>query len=127
MAGEEGVVASIVKQEGDRVVISVPMVGFPRGFQLRSGERVVLVKEVSGPAARPLIRSTVVQLPLAKLTAGAFEIDGQPHVLQAASVRDEPSPRVEPGESVVFVVDEGSAPGPKQVIAIRRQRVKPAR
>jgi hypothetical protein len=41
--------------------VSIPMVGFPSGFQLRPGERVALVQESSGRyAVRPHVKATVV-------------------------------------------------------------------
>jgi len=44
--------------------LSIPMVGFPVGFQLRPGERVALVQEPSGRmAVRPHVKSTVVTGP----------------------------------------------------------------
>jgi hypothetical protein len=74
IAGEGGGVATVIKQDGNRVLVSVPMAGFPPGFQLRPGERVVLVTEPSGPAARPLVRSMVVGV--VPQLAGAFALAG---------------------------------------------------
>ena len=127
MAAEHGGgVATVVQQEGDRVLISVPLVGFPRGFQLRPGQRVALIQEPGGTVARPLVIAKTVKANQQKIATGTLDIDGQPHVLQAASVRGEPAPgeRADPDAYEVWVVDQGSAEGPKQIIAIRPETTR---
>jgi hypothetical protein len=53
-------VVKVEEQKQGSVLISIPMVGFPDGFQLRPGESVTLVEETSGRlAVRPLVRATV--------------------------------------------------------------------
>ena len=112
MAGESGRTATVMQQEGDRVLLSVPMVGFPPGFQLRAGERVVLVDEEAGPAVRPLVRShRVPDVP----KGDRLDVEGQAHAMQEATVRGEESTE----GHVVWVVDSGTAKGPGQVIAVR--------
>jgi hypothetical protein len=121
MSGEQGGVVTIV-QRADHVLVSVPLVGFPSGFQVRPGERVVLVNERSGPAARPLVKTTIVNEAAREIVArGAVDIYGEPHVLQPSTVISDAAPGGEYGKRgcAVFVVDPGSAEGPKQVIAIR--------
>jgi hypothetical protein len=116
MAGEIPVAAAtIAGQEGDRVLVSVPVAGFPPGFQLRAGERVVLATDDSGLVARPLVRMHVVGAG-ARATAAAAP--------QAAAVRsDVPASDQTPvGTQVVFEIDPGSQQGPAQVVAIRDAR-----
>jgi hypothetical protein len=119
-----GGVATVVQQEGDRILISVPLVGFPRGYQLRPGQRVALVQEPTGTVARPLVTAKTVKATPEKIAAGTVDIGGQPHMLQPASVRGElvPGERPEPDQYEVWIVDQGSAEGPKQIIAIRPER-----
>ncbi len=119
MAGERGEVATVFRQEGDRVLLSVPMVGFPPGFKLRKGERVVLVQEESGAAVRPLVRARVAPAAVAKRRS--FELDDQSYKLQAATVSaDAPGEAEAAGEEyVVWTVDPGEAEGAEQVIAVR--------
>jgi hypothetical protein len=119
-----GGVATVVQQEGDRILISVPLVGFPRGYQLRPGQRVALVQEPTGTVARPLVTAKTVKATPERIAAGTVDIGGQPHTLQPASVRGElaPGERPEPDQYEVWIVDQGSAEGPKQIIAIRPER-----
>jgi hypothetical protein len=119
--GEQGHVVTVVGQEGQSVLVAIPMVGFPEGFQLAPGARVVLVRTRSGLAARPLSRAVRVRVPpeVLERRAGANLVDGKE--LQEATVVGEQAP-VEgaPDEDLVWVVDSGDAEGPQQVIAIRR-------
>lgn len=118
MAEKPGAVAAVAGQEGDRVLLSLPMVGFPPGFKLRRGERVTVVYEPSGPAVRPLVRA--IRTPQNLSRADSLEAEGQRLVLQDATLRTQP-PRE--GEETVgyvaWVVEPGTAEGPAQVIAVR--------
>ncbi len=116
-----GRVVTVVEQDEDHVLLSIPMVGFPPGFELRPGERVVLVDEPSGYGVRPLVRSTVVRASQADLEdRREVDVGGQPHALQDATVVNESTgAELEEGARVIWVVDPGSAEGPKQVIAVR--------
>lgn len=116
MAGERGGVTSVTRQEEDRVLVSLPMVGFPPGFKLRPGERVVVVNEPSGPAVRPLVRAEVVSGEQAQQER--LEVQGTTLQAQAATVRGEDDAE----EHVVWYVDPGSAEGPAQIIASRPRR-----
>ena len=61
MAGELPVAIGVVAgQEGDRVLVSVPMTGFPTGFSLRAGDRVTLAAGDTELIARPLVRTRIV-------------------------------------------------------------------
>ncbi|HMB54535.1 MAG TPA: hypothetical protein VKU40_14560 [Thermoanaerobaculia bacterium] len=118
MSGERGHVTSVADQRGGRVLLSLPMVGFPEGFELRPGERVVLVEEESGPAVRPLVRAEVV--PRQYEGESSFEVSGRPYVLQPSTVRGEaPEGAEDSDELVVWVVDSDSPDEPGQVIAVR--------
>jgi hypothetical protein len=62
MSKERSGAATVVSQEGDEVQVehgddklTARMVGFPPGFRLRPGERVILRDEASGVTARPLV------------------------------------------------------------------------
>ena len=48
--------ATVVQQQDGKVTIALPMVGFPAGFQLQPGDRVVVVDQPSGLAVRPLVQ-----------------------------------------------------------------------
>lgn len=122
MAGEVGQVAEVMGQEGDRVLLSVPMVGFPPGFKLRSGERVVLVNDEKGLAARPLVRSLTVNS-VSGTADGILKADNERFAIQDSTIRDEGAlDGAQPGPRDVFVLDSGSAEGPEQVLAVRPVR-----
>lgn len=115
MAGDWGRVMNVVAQEGDRVLLSFPMDGFPQGFTLRPGERVVLVDLESDLAVKPLVRELKVDS-IAELTTDTLSADQGRFALQASTIREVEGRR---GPFVLTVVDRGSAEGPEQVIAIR--------
>jgi hypothetical protein len=130
MSGESGQVAAVARQEGDRVLISLPMVGFPDGFTLRPGERVVVVRDENGLAVRPLVRSFSVDNLTEELGAKAGDAtlvaDDRRYSVQESTVRAEGPVTADaagsPVPHAIFVVDPGSAEGPPQVIAIRPER-----
>lgn len=125
MAGERGGTAAIVSQEDDHVLVSVPLVGFPPGFELRPGQRVVLVNEATGPAARPLVRYTVATLTPDELERGVFEIDEKQYMLQKTTITRHARHGAVADEQaayVVWYVEPGSAEGPYQVVAVRPVR-----
>lgn len=128
MVSEGGPIAMVAGQEGDRVLVSLPMVGFPAGFRLREGERVVVVTADDGRAAvMPLVRSSVQRdlgrSEVAEAQAHAdgsvedrsIEVAGEPATVQPSTIVNEGDGR----ELVVWVVDPGTADGPSQVIATR--------
>lgn len=115
MAGEVGQVTEVVRQEDGRVTVSLPMVGFPPGFELAPGDRVLVVQDDNGPAVRPLVRALTVQERPVESDDG-LEAGGQRFAMQPAAVRDEGD-----GPYRVWVVDR--ADGEQgQVIAISPQR-----
>jgi hypothetical protein len=115
MTGDWGHVVNVVEQEGDHVLLSFPMDGFPEGFKLRRGERVVLVGIESDLAVKPLVRELTVTN-ITELTTDGLSADQGRFALQASTVRDDAG---HGGPFVLTVVDRGSAEGPEQVIAIR--------
>lgn len=119
--GEQGHVVTVVGQEGQSVLVAIPMAGFPEGFQLAPGARVVLVRTRSGLAARPLSRAVRVRVPpeVLERRAGANLVDGK-ELQEATVVGEQPPVEGAPDEDLVWVVDSGDAEGPQQVIAIRR-------
>jgi hypothetical protein len=54
---EKGHVVTVVGQEGQNVLVAVQMVGFPKGFQLSPGARVMLVSTPSGIGVGPIVRA----------------------------------------------------------------------
>lgn len=123
--GEQGQVVTVAGQEGGDVLVAVPMVGFPEGFTLRPGERVVLVRTPSGPAVRPFVRAVRGRVSADELSGGELSLKGRRQVTQESTVvADQPreGARAE-DEDVVWVVERGDAEGPEQVIAVRRADV----
>jgi predicted phosphoribosyltransferase len=124
MAGESGRVVEVMRQDGNQILISVPMTGVPPGFKLRPGERAVLVSDENGLSVRPLIRALEVNA--AEVEGDSLKAEEQRFAVQESTVRSEGRRAdTRADQRVVFVVERGSAAGPEQVIAIRRDR--PAR
>jgi hypothetical protein len=119
--GEVGHVVTVARQEGQAALVAVPMVGFPEGFQLAPGARVVLVSTPSGPAVRPLVRSLSVDVPREALEErGELTVGDRRMMLQDATVvAEQPSVEGSPSEDIVWVVDSSDKEGPEQVIAVR--------
>lgn len=127
MAKERNGAAKVIAQEGTRLQVehkgerlTVPMQGFPPGFTLRPGARVVLYDESSGPVARPLVRAVRSRIqPEALKKRGGLEVGGRRLEMQPSTVIEETSPRGEeraPDEYEIWIV-EGD--GAEQVIAAR--------
>lgn len=119
--GEVGHVVTVARQEGQAALVAVPMAGFPEGFQLAPGARVVLVSTPSGPAVRPLVRSMTADVPRDAVEArGELTVGDRRLTLQDATVVDEQqSVEASPGEDTVWVVHSSDKEGPEQVIAVR--------
>jgi hypothetical protein len=119
---EQGHVVTVVGQEGQNVLVAVPMVGFPEGFQLSPGARVVLVNTPSGPGVGPVVRAMRVRVaPEGLERREALNLEGRQQVFQDATVvTEEPAVEGAPEEDVVFVIDTGDAEGPEQVMGVRR-------
>jgi len=116
MAGQSGQVIAINGQEGNNVILSVPMVGFPEGFELHKGDQVVLVQGDEGPAVRPLTRASSVDR-LSEAKSGRLSAAGREFALQNATVRAE----APDNDSIVFSVPNVSGQ-PEQVISVRQPK-----
>jgi hypothetical protein len=115
MAGEAGRVLEVIQQDGDNLVVSVPMAGFPPGFKIRPGERVVLMNDDGGPTVRPLVRA--VEADAVDTQGDEARANNQRFALQPGTIRNtDPGAGTRP---VVFVLDKGAASGPEQVLSIR--------
>jgi hypothetical protein len=132
MAQERQGAAKVIAQEGESVQVehrgerlTVPMRGFPPGFKLRPGGRVILFDEPSGPVARPLVRPTRARLPREAVeTRGALVIDDQHLEIQESTVVDERQPgRGAPpsDEYDLWIVERAEGEPTDQVIAVRRR------
>jgi hypothetical protein len=130
MAKERNGAAKVIAQEGTRLQVehrgarlSVPMQGFPPGFTLRPGARVILYDGDSGTSARPLTRAIRSRIQRADLEKrGPLEVGGRRLEMQPGTVVEE-TPRATAAASddyEIWIVEgaEGDAP---QVIAARRQ------
>jgi len=129
MAEEQGGgVVTVVRQDGDRVLVSVPMVGFPEGFQLTPGDRVAVVSEPGGAKARPLVWSRrVSSVDPQAIQAGSLEIEGRRVQSQAATLHEGAAPgdrETGAGERVVWVIEREDAERPGQVVASRSLYVR---
>ncbi len=134
MAEERSGAAKVISQEGDRVQVehrgdrmTVPMRGFPPGFRLRPGRRVILRDEEGGVVARPLVRAMRSRLsPEAVASREAVQAEGRALEMQASTVVDERESGAAslPAEEYdVWVVERAPESEPaEQVIAARRRR-----
>lgn len=133
MAQERSEAATVIAQEGNQVRVShkareltVPMRGFPSGFRLRTGARVILVDEPSGVVARPLVRAVRSRVAREALQRrGVVEIEGRRLEMQQSTILDDAPPRGEERASedyVIWVVERGAGEPADQVIAARRRR-----
>ena len=85
MAEDSGQVVAITGHEGDRVVVSVPLSGFPQGFQLHPGDHIFQVQGEKGPEAWPLVRAR--ELPGAPERKGhKLTAEGEEFTLQNSTV-----------------------------------------
>lgn len=115
---EHGAATNVVQCDNDSVLVSLPMRGFPPGFRLRAGEKVMVMVEGTELVARPLVEMFVVSESSEELTAQQMvNINGQSQLLQTATVSDR-SGKPNQG-ALVFTIDPGSASGPKQIVAVR--------
>lgn len=115
---------TMLKVKHDRRELTARMVGFPLGFMLRPGERVILADEPSGLTARPLVRT--VRSPL---TRDAVERDREVRagddqfVIQDSTVLEFEPSQAGPGEEpTLWIVESENAERPEQVIAARWPR-----
>lgn len=116
---EELEVATITQQRDGKVSISLPMVGFPKGFQLEPGDHVVIVNEASGLVARPLVNYHEVDAGSAKVSGGILRAQSSEYKVTAQSVGSDKLAGGQTGNVGVWTV-ETSASGPARVVAVRR-------
>jgi len=110
---ERGQVVAIAAHEGDHITVSVPLAGFPDGFQLQAGDQVFLISGENGPEARPLARAREVpSVPEKK--GRTLVVANEELELQDATVYEEsPDDR-----NVIFTVpNDGSHP--EEVLSVR--------
>jgi hypothetical protein len=119
---EQGHVVTVVGQEGQNVLVAVPMVGFPEGFQLSPGARVMLVSTPSGIGVGPVVRVMRARVPPEGLERReALNLEGRQQVFQEATVvAEQPAVEGAADEDIVFVVESADAEGPEQVMSVRR-------
>lgn len=118
MAGEAGRVLEVIQQDGDQVTVKVPMRGFPPGFTIRPGARVVLMNDDDGPTVRPLVRA--VEADNVEIQGEEVAASNKRFALQESTIRNtDPGAGTRP---VVFVLDQGSSTEPEQVLSIRPGR-----
>ena len=102
------------------------MRGFPLGFKLRPGSRVIVVDEPSGPVARPLVRATLQRLRREDVEKrGTLQVENRRLELQESTVFEEREQRGEArptDEYEVWTVERADGDLPEQVIAVRRRR-----
>ena len=132
MAQERNGAATVISQEGNQVrlehsgkQLTVSLKGFPPGFRLRPGDRVILVDETSGTVARPLVRAISSRLARESLRAtNSFEVDGRQLQTQESTIfADQPKPTERASDQyVVWVVERGHGEVANQVIAVRPGR-----
>lgn len=128
--------ATVIQQLGDRVEVNhkgerltVEMRGFPTGFTLSPGARVILVDEASGVVARPLVRAVTSRgLERAAVERrGSLDVEGRRVEMQQSTVIEEDREKRPGEEYVVWIVErarpEGAeaAPAADQAIAVRRE------
>jgi len=116
MIRELGKVEKVVKQEGDNVLLSVPMLGFPSGFQLRPGDKVTLLINEDGQLnVKPLVHfKRTENFPESR--EKLLDIDEQKLVIQENTILDRTNEQARNTE--VFIVDSDSEE-PEQIIAVR--------
>jgi len=132
MPKEKNGAARVIAQDGTHVQVehkggslTVPMQGFPPGFTLRPGSRVILYEEASGLSARPLTRAFRTRIQPAELRKrGTLEAGGRRVEMQANTVLDDTAPeaagaRAAPDDYEVWIVEGGEGEATAQVIAAR--------
>jgi hypothetical protein len=110
---EELEVGTVIQQQGDKVTVAVPLVGFPPGFQLQPGDRVILVNEAAGVVARPLVHFQEGAASAANLAA--LQIAPQ-------AIGSDKLGAARPAGNVGVWTIESSAAGTARVVAVREKQ-----
>jgi hypothetical protein len=115
-----GQITVVSRQEDDHVLVTLPLVGFPPGFRLRPGDRVVVAQDDENRlVVRPLVRAVTVQ-ERPDESVEQLVAEGHTYTLGAGAVRDVREELGGPPYSA-WVVDNASGER-GQVIAFRPQR-----
>ena len=133
MANERSGAATVIVQEGDRVQVehrgeklTVAMRGFPTGFRLNPGSRVILADESSGPVARPLVRALTSRQTLDAVEKRAtLQVEGKRLEMQPSTVTESTGRPEEKNLAVdydVWIAERGDDLAPRQVVAVRRRQ-----
>jgi hypothetical protein len=133
MAQERDRAARVVSQTGDRVEVdhqgrrlTMLMRGFPAGFTLQPGSRVIVYDEPSGPVARPLVRAVVSRVRPEEIQArGRLAVADRRLEMQASTIVAEPPLRAgarPSDEYEIWYVDRADGEAVDQVIAVRPHR-----
>ena len=130
MIKERNRAATVVKQSDDLVEVehnrerlTVPTDGFPPGFKLRPGARVILVEGSTGLVAKPLVRAIESRLQPASINRREpLEVQGRRVELQDSTILDDrPETKTPTDDYVVWVVERGEGDASEQAIAVRRR------
>ena len=132
MPKEKNGAAIVIAQEGTRVQVehksgslTVPMQGFPPGFTLRPGSRVILYEDASGLVARPLTRAYRTRIQPADLRQrGPLEVGGrrvemQPNTVVEEAAREDARAGAAADDYEVWIVEGAEGQATPQVIAAR--------
>ncbi len=133
MAGERSGAATVISQEGGQLQLehrgsrlTARMEGFPQGFQLRNGDRVILLDAPTGTVARPLVRAVSLPLKSDDLKSRRSVLaQGRRLELQPGTLSAEPNQRIDSlgdGEYTAWVVERAADDAAGQVIAVARRR-----
>lgn len=129
MARERNGAATVVSDGGGRVQVehrgtrlTARMEGFPAGFRLRQGDRVILLDEPAGTVARPLVRAVSARFSAADLKGRRGVVaQGRRLELQAATQSAQPSQSIDnlgDGEYTAWVVERAADDAVGQVVAV---------
>jgi hypothetical protein len=112
MAGEAGFAVTVREQVDNAVVVEIPMAGFPEGFRLHAGDKVMVVNDDNGPSARPLVKVVAAE------SDDGAELRSAHHryAISDAAVRIGGE---RGGRRVAFVVERDQDDGQEQIIATR--------
>src|SRR5688500_16518990 len=116
----KGPIATVSRQEGDKIIIAIPLRGCPAGFKLRQGDKVVVAYDPEGTSARPLRVGAVVDVPLEKLGNSFKARNGQAYVTQPATSR--PKPQAGKNRTLVLAIESSNTKEPLNVVGLRPER-----
>jgi hypothetical protein len=132
MPTERDGAAIVIAQDGERVQVehrgerlAAAMKGFPEGFRLNPGTRVILVDEPEGPVAMPLVRVIVSRLPpVAVQESILLDVEGRRLEMQVSTLLGALKRReaASPSDDFVFwILERNDSQQVDQVMAIDRR------